>query len=82
MDIANHFPVKFCTHRSRGAFVENNSIECWRTSFVSQHSLELPEKSFSYPQKIERFAVIKGKALIQLRQIGTHSFYLNGEPRT
>jgi UDP-2-acetamido-2,6-beta-L-arabino-hexul-4-ose reductase len=35
-----------------------------------------------HTRKIERFAVIKGKALIQLRRIGTNEsmdFYLSGE---
>ena len=83
MDVASYFPKKFVRHAdNRGAFVEiaRQGIP-GQTSF----STTLPgitRGNHFHTRKIERFAVIKGKALIQLRRIGTkevHDFYLNGE---
>jgi UDP-2-acetamido-2,6-beta-L-arabino-hexul-4-ose reductase len=82
MDLANYFPRKFVMHAdSRGAFVEiaRQGIP-GQTSF----STTLPgitRGNHFHTRKIERFAVIKGKALIQLRRIGTEEvfdFYLDG----
>uniref|UniRef100_UPI004048D23F polysaccharide biosynthesis C-terminal domain-containing protein n=1 Tax=Algoriphagus sp. TaxID=1872435 RepID=UPI004048D23F len=72
MDIASYFPKKFVQHLdSRGGFVEiaRQGIP-GQTSF----STTLPgitRGNHYHTRKIERFAVIKGKALIQLRRIGT-----------
>lgn len=83
MDIASYFPKKFVKHSdARGAFVEiaRQGIP-GQTSF----STSLPgitRGNHFHTRKIERFSVIKGKALIQLRRIGTdevHKFYLDGE---
>jgi len=83
MDIASYFPKKFVQHLdARGGFVEiaRHGIP-GQTSF----STTLPEVTRGnhyHTRKIERFAVIKGKALIQLRRIGTediHEFYLDGD---
>ena len=83
MDIASYFPKKFVQHLdARGGFVEiaRQGIP-GQTSF----STTLPEVTRGnhyHTRKIERFAVIKGKALIQLRRIGTediHEFYLEGD---
>jgi UDP-2-acetamido-2,6-beta-L-arabino-hexul-4-ose reductase len=83
MDIACYFPKKFVQHLdARGGFVEiaRHGIP-GQTSF----SMTLPEitrGNHYHTRKIERFAVIKGKALIQLRRIGTeaiHEFYLDGD---
>jgi UDP-2-acetamido-2,6-beta-L-arabino-hexul-4-ose reductase len=82
MDLASYFPKKFVQHADdRGAFVEiaRQGIP-GQTSF----STTLPgitRGNHFHTRKIERFAVIKGKALIQLRRIGTneiHDFYLDG----
>ena len=82
MDLANYFPKKFVQHTdNRGAFVEiaRQGIP-GQTSF----STTLPGISRGnhfHTRKIERFAVIKGKALIQIRRIGTDEvfdFYLDG----
>jgi UDP-2-acetamido-2,6-beta-L-arabino-hexul-4-ose reductase len=67
---------------NRGAFVEiaRQGIP-GQTSF----STTLPgitRGNHFHTRKIERFAVIKGKALIQLRRIGSeevHDFYLSGD---
>jgi UDP-2-acetamido-2,6-beta-L-arabino-hexul-4-ose reductase len=82
MDMANYFPKKFVAHTDkRGAFVEiaRHGIP-GQTSF----STTLPgvtRGNHFHTRKIERFAVIRGKALIQLRRIGTEEvfdFYLDG----
>jgi UDP-2-acetamido-2,6-beta-L-arabino-hexul-4-ose reductase len=83
MDIGSYFPKKFVEHLdARGGFVEiaRQGIP-GQTSF----STTLPgvtRGNHFHTRKIERFAVIKGKALIQLRRIGTnevHNFYLSGD---
>lgn len=83
MDIANYFPRKFTQHTdNRGAFVEiaRHGI-AGQTSF-STTVPGITRGNHFHTRKIERFAVIKGNALIQLRRIGTdviHDFYLDGE---
>jgi UDP-2-acetamido-2,6-beta-L-arabino-hexul-4-ose reductase len=83
MDIANYFPRNFTQHTdNRGAFVEiaRHGIP-GQTSF-STTVPGITRGNHFHTRKIERFAVIKGEALIQLRRIGTdevHDFYLDGE---
>ncbi|RZS98468.1 NAD-dependent epimerase/dehydratase family protein [Cecembia calidifontis] len=83
MDIPNYFPRKFVQHTdNRGAFVEiaRHGI-AGQTSF-STTVPGITRGNHFHTRKIERFAVIKGKALIQLRRIGTdevHNFYLDGD---
>ena len=82
MDIPAYFPRKFVQHTdNRGAFVEiaRHGIP-GQTSF-STTVPGITRGNHFHTRKIERFAVIKGKALIQLRRIGTsevHDFYLDG----
>lgn len=82
MDIPAHYPRKFVQHTdNRGAFVEiaRHGIP-GQTSF-STTVPGITRGNHFHTRKIERFAVIKGKALIQLRRIGTsevHNFYLDG----
>ena len=67
---------------NRGFFSE--IIRCEAGGQFS-YSLTLPEiirGNHFHTRKIERFSVIQGKALIQLRKIGsntTHDFRLNGD---
>jgi len=83
MDIPAYFPRKFVQHTdNRGAFVEiaRHGIP-GQTSF-STTAPGITRGNHFHTRKIERFAVIKGKALIQLRRIGTsevHNFYLDGD---
>lgn len=83
IDIASYFPKRFVQHRDvRGGFVEiaRQGIP-GQTSF-STTLPEITRGNHYHTRKIERFAVIKGKALIQLRRIGTeniHEFYLDGD---
>ena len=83
MDVPNYFPKKFVQHAdNRGAFVE-----IARQGIPGQTSFSTTLPGFTrgnhfHTRKIERFAVIKGKALIQLRRIGTDEvldFYLDGD---
>jgi len=78
----NHYPVKYTKHTDpRGCFVE---IAKTRTSGQFSFSTTVPgitRGNHFHTRKAERFAVISGKALIQLRKIGTDEvvdYYLDG----
>lgn len=72
MDIENYFPVKFTPHIDpRGAFVEVIRLNVGGQVSFSTTVPGITRGNHFHTRKIERFAVIKGKALIQLRQIGT-----------
>ena len=83
IDIASYFPKTFIQHLDdRGGFVEiaRQGIP-GQTSFSTTFP-EVTRGNHYHTRKIERFAVIKGKALIQLRRIGTeviYEFYLDGD---
>ena len=83
MDISNHFPFKLNQHTdSRGSFVEIIRLGIGGQVSFSTTKPGVTRGNHFHTRKIERFAVIKGKALIQLRRIGTnevHDFYLNGD---
>ena len=83
MDIANHFPVKFTEHKDPGGtFVEVIRLNVGGQVSFSTTVPNITRGNHFHTRKIERFAVIKGKALIQLRQIGTDKvldFYLDGK---
>lgn len=78
----SHYPVKFTKHTDpRGSFVE---IARTQTSGQFSFSTTVPgitRGNHFHTRKAERFAVISGKALIQLRKIGTNEvidYYLDG----
>lgn len=78
----NHYPVKYTRHAdNRGVFVE---IARAQTSGQFSFSTTVPgitRGNHFHTRKAERFAVIQGKALIQLRKIGTDKvidYYLDG----
>jgi UDP-2-acetamido-2,6-beta-L-arabino-hexul-4-ose reductase len=82
MDLETYFPNKFVQHAdNRGMF-----IEMARTGIPGQMSFSttlpgITRGNHFHTRKIERFVVIKGKALVQLRRIGTDevlNFYLDG----
>ena len=83
MNIASHFPVSFLQHTDpRGSFVEIIRLGVGGQVSFSTTAPGITRGNHFHTRKIERFAVIKGKALIQLRQIGTSEvidFYLEGE---
>ena len=82
MDIKSYFPVKFTQHTySRGSFVEVIRLGVGGQVSFSTTVPGITRGNHYHTRKIERFAVIKGKALIQLRKIGTEEvldFYLDG----
>ncbi|MFV5694929.1 NAD-dependent epimerase/dehydratase family protein [Flavobacterium sp. LB3P122] len=82
MDIKNHFPVKFVEHIDpRGSFVEIIRLGVGGQVSFSTTVPGITRGNHYHTRKIERFAVIKGKALIQLRRIGTNEvldFFLDG----
>jgi len=77
-----YFPVKFTQHTdARGAFVEVVRLGIGGQCSFSTTVPGITRGNHYHTRKIERFAVIKGKALIQLRKIGTNevlNFYLDG----
>ncbi len=83
MDIQNYFPVKFIQHTDpRGSFVEIIRLGIGGQVSFSTTVPGITRGNHFHTRKIERFAVIKGKALIQLRKIGTDEvldFYLDGD---
>ena len=83
MDVANYFPKKFVQYAdNRGAFVEIARLGIAGQTSFSTTLPGITRGNHFHTRKIERFAVIKGKALIQLRRIGTeqvHDFYLDGD---
>jgi UDP-2-acetamido-2,6-beta-L-arabino-hexul-4-ose reductase len=83
INIKNHFPVKFTKHADpRGSFVEIIRLGIGGQVSFSTTVPGITRGNHFHTRKIERFAVIKGKALIQLRRIGTDEvldFYLDGD---
>lgn len=82
IDYATHYPVKFTQHTDpRGAFVEVIRLGIGGQCSFSTTVPGITRGNHYHTRKIERFAVIKGKALIQLRKIDTDEvldFYLDG----
>lgn len=82
IDYKNHYPVKFTQHTDpRGAFVEVIRLGIGGQCSFSTTVPDITRGNHYHTRKIERFAVIKGKALIQLRKVGTDEildFYLDG----
>ena len=82
-DLKTHYPVKLMQNiDSRGAFVEIVRLGMGGQVSYSTTVPGITRGNHYHTRKIERFAVLKGKALIQLRKIGTDEvldFYLDGE---
>ncbi|KQS37798.1 NAD-dependent epimerase/dehydratase family protein [Pedobacter sp. Leaf194] len=82
IDIKEHNPVKLVKNTdARGAFVEIIRLNIGGQVSFSTTVPGITRGNHYHTRKIERFAVIKGKALIQLRRIGTDevlNFYLDG----
>ena len=82
MDIENHFPVKLRKSTDdRGSFVETVKLNSGGQVSFSTTRPGITRGNHFHTRKAERFAVIKGKALIQLRRIGTDkllNFELDG----
>ena len=82
MNIRDHYPVKYIQHTDdRGAFVEIIRLNTGGQVSFSTTKPGITRGNHFHTRKIERFSVIKGEALIQLRKIGTDEvmdFYLSG----
>ena len=82
MNIENHFPVKLKQSTDkRGTFVETIKLNSGGQVSFSTTKPGITRGNHFHTSKAERFAVIKGKALIQLRRIGTDkvlNFELDG----
>ena len=82
IDYKNHFPVKLTSHTDpRGIFVETIKLGVGGQVSFSTTVPGITRGNHYHSRKIERFTVIKGKALIQLRCIGTEEvleYYLDG----
>jgi UDP-2-acetamido-2,6-beta-L-arabino-hexul-4-ose reductase len=83
IDHKNHFPIKYLNNiDSRGSFTEIIRMNVGGQVSFSTTIPGIIRGNHYHTRKIERFSVIKGKALIQLRKIGTTEvleFYLDGD---
>lgn len=83
IDYETYYPVKFTQNKdSRGAFVEIIRLGIGGQCSFSTTASGVTRGNHFHTRKIERFAVIKGKALIQLRKIDSEEvldFYLDGD---
>lgn len=82
IDHASRYPVKLVQHADpRGVFVETIKLGVGGQISFSTTLPGITRGNHYHTRKIERFTVIKGKARIQLRKIGTDevmNFYLDG----
>jgi len=82
INIEHHFPMKFVDNTdSRGNFVEIIRLNTGGQVSFSTTFPGITRGNHFHTRKIERFAVIRGKARIQLRRIGSEQvfdFYLDG----
>ncbi|WP_047446016.1 NAD-dependent epimerase/dehydratase family protein [Alistipes sp. ZOR0009] len=83
IDNETHFPVKLVQHAdARGVFVETVKLGVGGQVSFSTTVPGITRGNHYHTRKIERFTVIKGKARIQLRKIGTDevlNFDLDGK---
>jgi len=83
IDYASRYPVKLKQHAdSRGIFVETIKLGVGGQVSFSTTVPGITRGNHYHTRKIERFTVIRGKAKIQLRKIGTDEvldFYLDGD---
>lgn len=83
IDYSKMFPVKYCLHSDeRGRFVELAKVSGEGQFSFSTTKPGVTRGNHFHTRKIERFSVINGKALIQLRRIGTSdiiNLYLDGD---
>lgn len=81
--IGQHFPLKFAQHQdARGSFVEVIRLNGGGQVSFSTTKPGITRGNHFHTRKIERFAVIKGTALIQLRKVDSDEvldFYLSGD---
>ncbi len=82
-NLSSHFPIKYKNNiDERGNFVEIIRLETGGQVSFSTTKPGVTRGNHFHTRKIERFSVIKGKALIQLRKIGSNEvfdYYLSGD---
>lgn len=82
-NLALHFPIKYQNNiDERGNFVEIIRLETGGQVSFSTTKPGITRGNHFHTRKIERFSVIKGKALIQLRKIGSNevfNYHLSGD---
>lgn len=82
INYSSHFPIKLHMHSDdRGYFSETIRTHSGGQISFSSTCPNVTRGNHYHTRKIERFTVIKGKARIQLRKIGTDEvldFYLDG----
>ena len=82
-NLNTHFPIKYKNNiDERGNFVEIVRLETGGQVSFSNTKMGVTRGNHFHTRKIERFSVIKGMALIQLRKIGTtevFDYHLSGE---
>lgn len=72
IDVSKHFPRKYLKHiDERGIFSELIRLNTGGQVSFSETLPGMTRGNHFHTRKIERFAVIKGEAVIQLRKIGT-----------
>lgn len=83
INLKKHFPVNYKNNiDDRGNFVEIIKLEIGGQVSFSTTKKGITRGNHFHTRKIERFSVIKGEALIQLRKIGdsdTFDYYLSGD---
>lgn len=83
MDIEEYFPRMFTEHKdNRGAFVEIIRLGIGGQVSFSTTVPNVTRGNHFHTRKVERFAVIKGKAVIQMRRVGEGhimEFQLDGD---
>ncbi|TBH75050.1 SDR family oxidoreductase [Aquirufa antheringensis] len=81
-DLNGHFPIKYTNNiDDRGNFVEVIKLEIGGQVSFSTTKKGITRGNHFHTRKVERFSVIKGEALIQLRKVGdidTFDYYLSG----
>ncbi len=86
INIETQFPLPLLENKDdRGAFTEIIRLGIGGQVSISTTLPGITRGNHFHTRKIERFAVIKGKAMIQLRRIGTDKvieFYLDGKEPT
>lgn len=82
-NIQSHYPILYKNNLDkRGNFVEIVKLEIGGMVSFSTTNRNNTRGNHFHTRKIERFSVMKGKALIQLRKIGStevFDFYLSGD---
>ncbi len=83
MDLSTYFPKKYVQHTDpRGAFVELARLGIAGQMSFSTTVPGITRGNHFHTRKIERFSVVKGQALIEMRRIGTEEvlrFELHGD---